>query len=414
MLSECGSASDLAGQIEEVTAQVQAGLIDVNSRKRLLAASQRLTVALESPLMTCRRVAFLPLEVSIIRCAIDTNLFNSLAKSSCPLSTASLVEATAVEHTLLERILKYLASMNYIEETGIGQWKSTTACESLANAGFAAGVKFNYDVTAPVFLKLPAWLTANNGAGSEKRLETPFQFSVGDPDASFFPWLSKNEASLANFHIWMNTRHAGETHWLDVYPLDKYIRLDEADNLVETLLVDVGGGNGHEARLVKERYPHLPGRIIFQDLSEIIQKCSSMHGVDGMIHDFFSPQPVRGARIYRLHHILHDWPDEPCRQILGHLRNAMVGHSILLIGDIVLPDTNAHSNSMQSDLTMMALFLARERSKSQWVSLLKGAGLCVIDIHTVQEASGESIITAVVDTTIFKEMEVGAVKCDSA
>jgi demethylsterigmatocystin 6-O-methyltransferase len=104
-----------------------------------------------------------------------------------------------------------------------------------------------------------------------------------------------------------------------------------------------------------------------------------------------------GARIYRLHHILHDWKDEQCLLILGHIKEAMDAQSILQIGDVVLPDIGAHANSMQSDLTMMALFLAMERSRLHWVALLKKVGLKIINIHTYQQASGESIITATLD-----------------
>ena len=40
-------------------------------------------------------------------------------------------------------------------------------------------------------------------------------------------------------------------------------------------------------------------------------------------HDFFTPQPVRGAAVYFMKHILHDWSDPYAARILKQIVPAM-------------------------------------------------------------------------------------------
>jgi demethylsterigmatocystin 6-O-methyltransferase len=78
----------------------------------------------------------------MVRCAIDLGIFGMLAESTSALTTSSLSKAADVHPAFLERLLRYLASMKYIEETVEGHWGGTSVCTALACMGFAAGVKF--------------------------------------------------------------------------------------------------------------------------------------------------------------------------------------------------------------------------------------------------------------------------------
>lgn len=79
--------------------------------------------------------------------------------------------------------------------------------------------------------------------------------------------------------------------------------------------------------------------------------------------------------------IFYNRPDDQCHIILNHIAVAMKpGYSKLLINDIVLPDVGATRFATQSDINMMALLAAMERSEAQWRRLLERAGLQVIKI----------------------------------
>jgi hypothetical protein len=56
------------------------------------------------------------------------------------------------------------------------------------------------------------------------------------------------------------------------------------------------------------------------------------------------------------------------------------GYSKILISDVVLPDKGATSWPTESDIMMMSLLSAMERSASQWQNLLERAGLKIVKI----------------------------------
>ena len=84
--------------------------------------------------------------------------------------------------------------------------------------------------------------------------------------------------------------------------------------------------------------------------------------------------------------ILHNWPDERCREIFRNLIPAMrKDYSKLLINDMVIPNESAHWISTSLDLVMMATFPTCERTEKQWRALIASVGLKVVKIWTFEE-----------------------------
>ena len=101
-----------------------------------------------------------------------------------------------------------------------------------------------------------------------------------------------------------------------------------------------------------------------------------------------------GARAYYLKYVLHDWPDDRCKEILQHLVTAMEpGYSRLLINEAVIPDVGASWAHTSLDLFMMALASATERTETQWRDLLESAGLKITGIWS-KGAGTDSLIEA--------------------
>lgn len=95
-----------------------------------------------------------------------------------------------------------------------------------------------------------------------------------------------------------------------------------------------------------------------------------------MPHDFLAEQPIKGARAYFMHSILHDWPDDVCVKILSRLADAMKpGYSKLLIFECVIPRTGAYWEATAGDLLMMYQLSALERTEDNWRHLLERSGL---------------------------------------
>jgi hypothetical protein len=91
--------------------------------------------------------------------------------------------------------------------------------------------------------------------------------------------------------------------------------------------------------------------------------------------------PTIGARVYFYHHILHDWSDYKCLEILSALRSAMEpGYSLLLLHEMVVPETKASAFHAVLDLTMMAFNSGMERTGKQFTALLSKASFEVVKI----------------------------------
>ncbi|KAI9707878.1 MAG: hypothetical protein M1820_004484 [Bogoriella megaspora] len=160
------------------------------------------------------------------------------------------------------------------------------------------------------------------------------------------------------------------------------------------VFVDVGGGTGQQCMALKEKFPRLPGRVILQDLSAPIEEASVSNGVEKMVYDFFTPQPVKGARYYYLRAIMHDHADDKCLEILKNVAGAMTEASTILLDEIVVPDKNVEWFVTQTDLGMLVQFSSMERTEKHWRELLAEAGLKVQKITTYTHAFRLSIISA--------------------
>ena len=162
------------------------------------------------------------------------------------------------------------------------------------------------------------------------------------------------------------------------------------------MFVDVGGGYGHEAAALKKHYPNLPGRFVVQDLPQIVSEIKLEDGVEAMAHDFFTPQPQKGARAYYLRYILHDWNDESSRKILKHLRDAMdPEYSKILISQWMIPPQHATPLMVHQDFNLMAIVSAKERTEQETCEMLDRAGLRVSKIYYPPDEASECIVEAV-------------------
>jgi demethylsterigmatocystin 6-O-methyltransferase len=73
----------------------------------------------------------------------------------------------------------------------------------------------------------------------------------------------------------------------------------------------------------------------------------------------------------------------------------MTSDSVILIDEMIMPDTSTHWRAAQLDLLMMALLAAQERTKKQWDYVLEAAGLEIQEVYTYTDELQDSIIVAV-------------------
>jgi demethylsterigmatocystin 6-O-methyltransferase len=92
---------------------------------------------------------------------------------------------------------------------------------------------------------------------------------------------------------------------------------------------------------------------------------------------------------------MHDYSDDKAILILKNTIAALGHDSVILIDDMVLPDSGVHWHATQVDLTMMTVMASRERTARAWYELMEKAGLKIQRIHTYTESLRDSILECV-------------------
>lgn len=285
--------------------------------------------------------------------------------------------------------------------------------QSYSNINSGTDCCTRFGICGPSFLALPEYLSKTKHKNPDNPEDGAFQLGHGTKE-HFFEWVSQRPERLTEFQHHMAGYRTGRPSWMDhnFYPVEKNL-VDGAKTEDDAVfLVDIGGGKGHDLQELDRKHPNLPGKLVLQDLKEVIEEAKAA-GLDDKIvameHDFFTNQPVigmllgttvisvliwSGARGYYMHSCLHDWPDSKAHEILTGLKPGLVkGYSKLLINENVIPDQGAHWVSTGLDMVMMANFSASERTEQNWQALLTGAGFRIIKIWTFEPGT-ESLIEA--------------------
>jgi hypothetical protein len=337
---------------------------------------------------------------AIIRIAVNVKLFQHLKEAGdAGLSAEALSSKTGIDIILLQRLARHLVAM-YLLTFHSGAFHATEMSNGLAEENYQHSIAFCYDTARPSFNGFPEFFQRTEykspGLGS---LDGPFQ-NAHKTQLPFFEWLVATPPNLQHFDSFMSAYRAGKPNWYDrgFYPVAERMitGFDSAES--DVLLVDVGGGRGHDMALFCAQHKaSSPGRVVLQDREPVIAgvvAASQDLPFEAQAHDFFTPQPIKGARAYSLHSILHDWSDEDGVKILQNLVPSLKkGYSRVLFNEIVVSEEKPTLAATSMDLMMLAHFAVRERTEAEWRGILEKAGLRIVNIYTYPGVA-ESLIEA--------------------
>jgi demethylsterigmatocystin 6-O-methyltransferase len=145
----------------------------------------------------------------------------------------------------------------------------------------------------PLIQAAPKFLKDTKYQNPSDSLNSPFQraFQTGE---LVFTWMHKNPENLGHFVSWMGTAHDMRPPWTNVLPIQQECKTWRSD---APLFVDVGAGIGFESAAFRQAATGIPGRVIAQDLKETLDHSPTHDGVEKMVHDFWTPQPIKGTSI---------------------------------------------------------------------------------------------------------------------
>lgn len=368
-----------------------AAAADEATRRKLVASLSSLAHSLESPGDTIHRYGHMSLQTATIRIGFDLDLFNILASAKGPLAVEDVATKTNTETQLISRILRYLAAIDAVDQVSAKEYAANNVTRNLTEKVAVAGLHHYFFTVGPQYEALPEFLRKTSYKTPESELETAFQAAWKTPIHSF-AWFGENPKHLGYFNDYMALRRKSQLSWLTVYPVAEETKGWDAQDNSRAIYVNIGGGIGHQCAQFRERYPDLPGRVILQDLPHSIAQALPTAGVENVAHNFFEPQPIKDAKFYFLRGVLHDHPHHKARTILEQTKAAMGPESVLLVDEMIFPETGVNLAAASIDMTMLTALAGLERTEAQWRELFDEVGLELVKTYVYNPSNYEGVM----------------------
>ncbi|KAL5622632.1 hypothetical protein FOBRF1_001882 [Fusarium oxysporum] len=344
---------------------------ELGARETLLDLNRQLLAELETPTDFIQRIWFATASLGgCLEVAANRKIFQLLQGAENGLTTQALSEKTGIAGPLLERFMRHFVA-HKVEN-------------------YQHSISFCQRAAAKSFCHFPDHFKQANYQ-HPGLTNGPYQYAHNS-SLPFFDWLAANPPFVNLFGSFMSVYRAGNTDWWTFYPVEERLSSGFDTNISDVFLVDVGGGRGHDLLSFSNSIKP-PGRLILQDLPEVIADVTDKSVFETQKHDFSTPQQVQHARAYFLHSILHDWSVEHGVQILKNLKPALKpGYSKVLINEIVLSEENPSVPATSMDMMMLGhIGEACERTEETFRAIVAEAGLEVVGVYS-NAASPESVI----------------------
>jgi len=383
LIEELSSLSQNSGFATDATAQAQA-----------LGLTKKLTTVLQKPEDAALELSFWPSFAFCARIAIDLDLFNKIASSETPKSSADLAKSSGGEELLIIRILRALSGLGFVNEVGEQQWTATPLTKAMTIPPIAAGHIHFWDRGTATMVKIPQYFKENGYKSPKDPMNGALQYAFHTNLEAFDYW-HKSPAILNNFNTFMAGVRGSRPSWVEWFPVKEQILDGFNGDENSVLLTDIAGGRGHDVQDFHQKFPDHKGKLVLQELPAVIDDIKALDkSIERVEYDFFTPQTVKDARVYFFHFVFHDWSDETCLQILSNTIPAMKkGYSKILLNEFILPDQGSPLFPAGMDLNMMAMHAGQERTENQWRNLLRKAGLEVTKFW-YPPGDGEGIVEA--------------------
>ncbi|KAJ5088502.1 O-methyltransferase [Penicillium angulare] len=380
----------MSGDLSEVLSAANAALannsidnVDPATRMQLLGVLDQLRGALEPPRMTVVNYSISYYVLTAIRVSQGMGIFDafSQAQGSKQLTVDELDAKTKGDRALLARLMRYLCANKIFKEVGDAAYEPFPIALDLASVPGDMIKHFYLNMRTSSFLY--EYFEKNGYRIPTDAYDAPFQFSQNTKQ-HFFEFLDAHPEDQAAFNSVMTlTRSVTGVNWHEFFPVAEKLQVSPAESESRALLVDIGGGIGHDISTFKNAFPDLPGRLIVQDLPQAIKDIppnSLPAGIEAMSYDMFEEQPVVGAKAYYMRTVLHDWPDKQGLDVLARIHAAMSEDSVLLVNENTLSEANIAAIPATLDLVMMQTFSSLDRTEQQWIALLEKAQFQVVKV----------------------------------
>lgn len=312
----------------------------------------------------------------LIVSGIKLQLFDALVEN--PLTIEEIAERLNANRDIVRRFCRALASLNLLAKTEDGRWTLTPRGTFFTTSHPRSLVEVALVWTEE---QLVAWSHAEETIKTGK---PAFDLVFGK---SFFDWLEEHPQKAAIYH-----RAMGRYSVRDYQPLPKKIDFSQ-----HATVMDVGGGIGILLSLILKKNPHLKGVLVDKEVT--LKEARVFLSQEGLLDriqliaaDFFNPLPASADAIV-LSRVLHDWSDDKAKIILNHCHDALSDHGKLYIIELPLPDNDETAYGALLNLSMAIITGGKERTISEYESLLRETGFRIENILPISHVSTVMVAT---------------------
>lgn len=358
----------------------------------IVAKAKQIVQAAQTPYSHMMATVTGMVEASTIRCLLSFNAIQSIP-SPGSISLSELESKTGAQKSLLERLFRVLVGTGFVKKDEDDNYAHTHLSEAYAgmNGNFFSAV---YDEMASVVLLRDYFEEKGKKEpdGEAAMTHNPDTWKHGQEGKTVFEILETDPERLRNFHMLM-----GMVEMLRPYTgFYNYGKFATEDGRVA--FVDMGGADGKTISKIIEAHPELKAaNCTLQDRKQVIdlaEKSANLpKGVKTQVHDFFEPQPVKGAKAYHLRAVFHDWSDTMVIKILKNIVPAMAPDSKVLIADNVLPERGGSGMVAAMDMMMLCIG-GKERTKANFEAVLDAAELKLDGIYSAPGDTQFSVVEA--------------------
>ncbi|OQE00169.1 hypothetical protein PENVUL_c057G08137 [Penicillium vulpinum] len=395
-------AEAVPGLLEEVIEGVNSLPTGTDEdRKDVLVKCRALARALETPRETMVDHCWGQIgAIGAIIFGVDSGLWVLMARNGDKSQKVTdLAVSLGVDPRLLGRLMRHISAMGLLIEVDQDEYRPTNYTKALSLPQIGHGYLGLTACTVAGTLRFHEFSRKRGWMNPTRSQDTSLMHAYGT-DKNLFSWVH-DLGYGEQLNDYLGGYNLGRPLWMDpgVYPVKERL-IDEADPSPDApFLVDIGGNVGHDLERFHSRYPSVPGKLILQDLPMMIHQIKDLDpDIIRMEYDFHNEQPVKGksARVYYIHSMLHNWPDDVCESILARVKEAMKpGYSRLLINETVMPHNSAHWETTGLDMMMLTLFSSEERTSTAWYDLIENkAGLKIVKVWSAGKGV-ESVIECV-------------------
>lgn len=283
-------------------------------RKAAVKEIHALLARIESPWDTgIRLVLSIPTAIACVKVCLDLDLFEAWLNLNGGTATEpkGLEKLVQCEPELLNRILRHLAASNILLLDNEGRYSMGPFAYSIVKEDLASFIEYYFMPLHMDTLKhLPTFLRKTGYKDPKSMEEVCFDDLMGK---SLFQWMGDD----ADAGLWLARyfkafgSHRGT---FSAIASCQEIGLTTG-NTDKVLIVDVGGGIGHDLQAFKSKHPKAHGKLVLQDLPDVVANVAGLDSsIEVMAHDFFTEQPVKGWFRLRTSDMLAD-----AGQVLEHI-----------------------------------------------------------------------------------------------